>query len=222
MEWKVHLETLFFAVVAILVLGRLYQVLGQNHDTPPGLNDKFVNDQISPNGGAFGLNNAGPKTADVPNFTEPQFQNSEEILKVKWGDLAPQIIALRKREPLFDPTNFQETAALAYDAIISAVGKNDKKALRELVDDKVYAAFSQTMDERAELNRGAIDVVKLSEPQIKSIEIDSNQIAQIDIEFKATLSAIGESPRSTDEIWTFERKLGSRNPIWLLVAVEQK
>lgn len=215
------METLFFAVVAILVLGRLYQVLGQNHDAPTRLNDNFVNDQIAPNGGAFGINNGENKNINISNSIEVSFTNSEEFLKAQWGELAPQIIELKKREPSFDPMKFKETSALAYDAIISAFGKNDKNTLKDLVSPNVFDAFNISMEERATQGRGEIDVVKLSEAKLISIEIN-DQIAQIDVEFKATLSAIGEVQRTTDEIWTFERKIGARSPVWILVAVEQK
>ena len=214
------METLFFAIVAILVLGRLYQVLGQNHDAPTKLNDNFANDQIAPNGGAFGLNTAENNT-NISNSFEANFTNSEDFLKAQWGDLAPQIIELKKLEPSFDAMKFKETSALAYDAIISAFGKGDKKTLQELVGPNVFAAFNSAMDERSAQGRGEIDVVKLSEAKILSIEIN-DKIAQIDVEFKATLSSVGEVQRTTDEIWTFERKLGSRSPVWILVAVEQK
>ena len=73
------METLFFAVVAILVLGRLYQVLGQNHDAPTRLNDNFVNDQIAPNGGSFGKNNGENKKINISNSREVKFTNSEEL-----------------------------------------------------------------------------------------------------------------------------------------------
>ncbi len=214
------METLFFAIVAILVLGRLYQVLGQNHDAPTKLNDNFANDQIAPNGGAFGLNTAENNT-NISNSFEANFTNSEDFLKAQWGDLAPKIIELKKLEPSFDAMKFKETSALAYDAIISAFGKGDKKTLQELVGPNVFAAFNSAMDERSAQGRGEIDVVKLSEAKILSIEIN-DKIAQIDVEFKATLSSVGEVQRTTDEIWTFERKLGSRSPVWILVAVEQK
>lgn len=215
------METLFFAVVAILVLGRLYQVLGQNHDTPTRLNDNFANDQIAPNGGAFGLNVSENKNINISNNLEVNFTNSEEFLKAQWGDLAPKIIEFKKREPSFDPMKFKDTSALAYDAIISAFGKNDKATLKGLVSQNVFDAFNISMDDRASKGRGKIDVVKLSEAKILSIEIN-NQNAQIDVEFKATLSSIGEVQRTTDEIWTFEREIGSRSPVWILVAVEQK
>ena len=132
-----------------------------------------------------------------------------------------KIIELKKREPSFDPMKFKDTSALAYDAIISAFGKNDKATLKGLVSQNVFDAFNISMDDRASKGRGKIDVVKLSEAKILSIEIN-NQNAQIDVEFKATLSSIGEVQRTTDEIWTFEREIGSRSPVWILVAVEQK
>ena len=70
-------------------------------------------------------------------------------MKAQWGELAPQIIELKKREPSFDPMKFKETSALAYDAIISAFGKNDKNTLKDLVSPNVFDAFNISMEERA-------------------------------------------------------------------------
>ena len=63
---------------------------------------------------------------------------------------------------------------------------------------QVFDAFNISMEERATQGRGEIDVVKLSEAKLISIEIN-DQIAQIDVEFKATRSAIGEEQRRNDE-----------------------
>ena len=81
-------------------------------------------------------------------------------MKAQWGELAPQIIELKKREPSFDPMKFKETSALAYDAIISAFGKNDKNTLKDLVSPNAVSYTHLDVYKRQSIPRAATSICK--------------------------------------------------------------
>jgi predicted lipid-binding transport protein (Tim44 family) len=216
------LETVFFAVVAILVLGRLYQVLGQSGDIPPrvsdGLNKDFI--AIKPK-----INDDDTGPINEPSIINVQSFSRDEIYKKQWGDKAQSLIEIQNRDKSFDPFTFQNNCTLAYEAIINSYGKGDFSSLKSLVSPAVFAAFEISIKDRISKNKNTIDIVKLAEPIIVDAQINTIQskaVASIDVEFNSTLVSSGEAPNPTHEIWTFERELGSKSPIWLLVAVDKK
>lgn len=217
-------ETVFFAIVAFLVLGRLFQVLGQNHGAPPPIMKDF------------GAENNGEQNAPInrgaENIIDKQSQssNSDGLEgRVFWGPveerysgLSEEIKKIRAHEITFNPSQFEKTAALAFEAIVTAFGKGDLETLRNLTVEKVLIAYKEGIKQRQNENKGAIDIVKLGDPEIRSIEItnkNNREVAAIDVEIAATLTSTGEKTRNTKEIWTFEKILGDKDPIWRLSAV---
>ncbi len=209
------METIFFAVVAILVLGRLYQVLGQNHSLPPNIGEKIIPQKAQNN---FIDENIIPDVNEEVLIKAP---SQEEVLKSHWGPLYDNIVAIKKADGNFDPQNFLKGAGFAYETIINSYGNNDEASLKPLVSEKVFSAFYAAMQQRKLEKKGKIDIIKFAEPILKSIDFDNNsKIANIDVEFDATLASPGENNRSIKEVWTFERKVNTKDPIWRLIAVE--
>lgn len=213
------MEIVFFAIVAGLVLARLYQVLGQKTGAPPPV----VKDPSLKEGG-FPQN---PKVIDgLPINAEPmEFGDAMaefgkiQVLEKKYGDLFSKISQMRQIMPDFDPIVFETNVTLAYEAIISAYSRGDEAALKPLVNDEVFAAYSAQMQSSGKSENTLSEIVKLSDPEIRDIEINEKS-AQIDVYFSATLKDVNSTPRNTQEIWTFERIIGSNSPIWRLIAVE--
>lgn len=217
-------ETVFFAIVAFLVLGRLFQVLGQNHGAPPPIAKDFRSEN--------GPEMNAPLNRGIPTENENKGSDENPIISEaniafdsvenRFSAMRDEIKKIRSHEANFNPINFERTAALAFEAIVTAFGKGDEATLRNLTNEKVYAAYQEGIKQRRDSNKGAIDIVKLNEPLIKAIEISQQnrqEIASIDVEFNATLTGEGEKTRNTNEIWTFEKTLGDKSPIWRLSAV---
>ena len=214
------MEIIFFAVVALLVIMRLYQVLGQNRGAPP----PFINNgQNQDKNDAF--NNS--KIIDIkinshPALTPPMGEDKPYVppTYAEYGDLAPKIFGIIKYDAAFEPKLFNSQAYSAYETIITAFSTNDKATLKPLLSDKVYAAYDAAMDARQQNGEGKIDIIRLMQPEIKDISLDG-KVANIDVLFQSTLTESNAKPHSVKEIWTFERDLGARSPIWKLIAVEQ-
>nr|WP_275671529.1 Tim44/TimA family putative adaptor protein [Pseudaquidulcibacter saccharophilus] len=211
-------EIIFFAVVALLVIARLYQVLGQNRGAPP----PFVNNgQNKPD--AFGNNDTSEQKeiAPHPSLMPPLGEDKPYVAPTfsQYGDLAPKILEIVRYDNSFDPQNFTTQAYSAYETIITAFSTGDENTLQPLLSDNVFTAYKAAIEARRATGGGKIDIIRLLTPTIKDISING-KIATIDVLFQSTLTESNAKPRAVNEIWSFERNLGSKNPIWKLIAVE--
>lgn len=218
------MDLVILAIIAGLVLAKLYLVLGQKTGAPPpALKDSTLKD------GAIKDNAISPKVNvgenKIPLGERSEFGEAlEEISKAqifeqKYNSLYSKITQVRQIMSDFDPIIFEQNATKAYEAIIEAFSRGDEAALRPLLNDEVYSVYSAIIKSRADGENSNTEIVKLADPEIRNIEI-SNISVHIDVYFSATLKDTGKTPRNTQEIWTFERIIGSNSPIWRLIAVE--
>jgi predicted lipid-binding transport protein (Tim44 family) len=207
------MEILFFAVVAALVLGRLYQVLGQNRGAEPPAN-RNVSNLSSP----LAQKAAGTDDEIVDNDDDKVIPIRPRVYD---GPGAAGITAISAIDRSFSPEIFLEGARQAYSMIVTAYGSGNEAALKELVDQDVFEVYQGVMSQRRAENAAKIEVVRLSEAKIVDAELDG-KIARIDVAFSADLAEGGDGLRAADEIWTFERATDSRSPNWLLGAVQTK
>ena len=132
----------------------------------------------------------------------------------------------------FDPHEFVGGAKAAYEAIVTAFARGDRKMLKGLLAKEVYDGFEQAITERekrgekAESNFVSIDKADLAAVEVKG------KTAQVTIAFVSQLISVtrdaqgavvdgsAEQVSEVNDIWTFSRQLGSRDPNWLLVATE--
>jgi predicted lipid-binding transport protein (Tim44 family) len=207
------MEIIFFAVVAALVLGRLYQVLGQNRGAEPPRNPNISGFNANPPDG-LNSNNEAQAGADESNVIQ---------LKPKAydGPGAAGITAISAASKGFSPESFVEGARQAYAMIVTAYGSGDDGALKPLVDQDVFEAYQASMEQRRTDNAPKIEVVRISDAKIVDAELNG-KVATIDVAFSADLADGSDGLRAADEIWTFERNIDSRDPNWLLSAVQTK
>ncbi|MCA3693405.1 Tim44/TimA family putative adaptor protein [Aquidulcibacter sp.] len=204
------MEIVFFAVVAALVLGRLYQVLGQNRGAePPPMRQP-----------RFGLPDAPADKgdADTPASADENGKVLSFPVKEYDGPGAAGLKAIGAAQRGFNAANFLEGAKAAYEMIVTAYGAGDEETLKGLVDADVFEAYKVAMDERRAANAPKIEVIRLSDAKILDAELDG-KIARIDVAFSSDLADGGDGLRAADEIWTFERSVDARDPNWLLSAV---
>ncbi|WP_085340965.1 Tim44/TimA family putative adaptor protein [Aquidulcibacter paucihalophilus] len=204
------MEIVFFAVVAALVLGRLYQVLGQNRGAePPPMRQP-----------RFGLPDAPADKGDTD--TPASADENGKVLPFPVKDYdgpgAAGLKAIGAAQRGFSAGNFLDGAKAAYEMIVTAYGSGDEETLKGLVDADVFEAYKVAMDERRAANAPKIEVIRLSDAKIVDAELDG-KIARIDVAFSSDLADGGDGLRAADEIWTFERSVDARDPNWLLSAV---
>lgn len=197
------IELIILAVVAVFVITRLYSVLGQKTGAEPPA--RRVGETVSPARRA----DDAPPADDRPPQLRPTFT----------GPAAAGLEQIADRDPEFDPDGFLKGAKLAYAAIVGAYADGDKDKLRPLVDDDVYEAYSNAIDQREESGAEPMRLLRTKSAKLVEASIDDDDsIARVGVAFEAELSD-GENMRRAREIWTFKRDVSSDDPNWLLDEV---
>ena len=226
--------TIFFIVVAGVVLYQLYSVLGRRtgHERPPF--DPYA--RPSDNGAAREQGNvvtlpsrrvpadepAADRFAAIDKLAEPGTATNTELRRIKDADAS------------FDIDEFVNGARTAYEMVVTAFADGDRKLLKNLLSADVYQGFETSIAERE--SRGermqssfvGIDDIKVVSAELKGREafVTLRIVSQL---ISATLKPNGEvvdgDPETVAEvrdIWTFARDTRSRDPNWKLVETESE
>lgn len=139
-----------------------------------------------------------------------------------------EMIAAAQKD--FNVPEFVAGAKSAYEMILSAFAKGDKIALKPLLTKAAFESFSTVIDQHKANGESKIfQFVGLKSSKLDTATLENNRAA-IEVFFQgeiisATLDKSGsliagdtKSVVSTEETWTFERDVTSRDPNWKLVA----
>ena len=180
-------DIIVFAGVAAFLIYRLRNVLGKRS----GFEKKIGNPQ--------------PKEKEINSIKNiPQLKENESKLSKVYETLGD-----------FDHKKFLEGAKFAFETIINAFNNNDKKTLKNLLTKEVFLTFENAIEE------------KKNNPnyQFYSIIVDEvTDVLVIDSLINVTLKITSEQFKDNDEstilkkqdTWTFQKKINSNSPIWLL------
>ena len=183
-------DIIVFAAIAIFLIYRLRSVLGKRTG--------FQKTQT--------VQEAKKETHTNDQNPTPQLKDSEQKLS-----------AVYLKNKNFDHKQFLEGAKKAFELIITSYNEGNKKTLKELVSKEVFYAFEKSIDE------------KTNDPnsQFYSLVVDGveNAIVENNI-MKITLKFTSEQFKDNDErsitkkqdTWTFEKKIDSKNPAWILTS----
>jgi len=240
MQNSFDMTTLLFVALAVFVAWKLRSVLGQKtgHEQPP--TDPFArrdNTSVRPD-------QAQPNDAKRDNVIRLPGAANDPVAPVqpaadRWKDIAPPdspIIAgiedVIRQEPSFDPRAFIGGAKAAYETIVTAFARGDRKTLKGLLAKEVYEGFEQAITDREKRGEKAESTfVSIDKADIAAVEV-KGKTGQVTIAFVSQLISVtrdaqgavvdgsAEAVSEVNDIWTFSRQLGSRDPNWLLVATE--
>ena len=115
----------------------------------------------------------------------------------------------------FDHKIFLEGAKNAFETIIYAFNKGDKKTLKKLVTKSVFKSFEEAID--AKNINPDYQFYSLNIESIEKVFVEENHI-------KICIKFISEQFKNNDEntvvkkqdSWTFEKIIKSKDPNWLL------
>ena len=183
-------DIILFAAIAGFIIYRLRSVLGKRTGYQKKADDhkpvyKNVDDK--------------PKENKIPSLLDNQLKLENVYKKVD----------------NFDHKQFLDGAKKAFEIIITAFNKGDKKTLKNLVSNDVYLAFEKAIDNKTN-NPSA---------QFYSLIIDSVEDAKVDNDnISISINFISEQMLNDDEgkivknkdTWTFEKPANSSSPIWIL------
>ena len=197
------IELIILAVVAVFVISRLYAVLGQKTGSEPPA--RRVREPVTPT-----------KRADDFAATE---DSRPSVRPAFTGPAAAGLESIAARDPDFDPDAFLRGAKMAYGEIVGAFADGDKDKLRPLVDDDVFEAYIEAIDQREETGAEPMRLLRTQSAKLVEASLeDGDDMARVGVSFEAELSD-GENMRRAREIWTFKRNVSSDSPVWLLDEV---
>ncbi len=129
----------------------------------------------------------------------------------------------------FTPKSFLEGAKVAYEMVLESFAKDDKQALKQLLSKEVLESFSKAIDDRQRNG----ETMKMQFVGVKSCKIEDARLegkrALVAVRFVGEMisAVIGKDGsildghpsqvRDVEDLWTFERDTGARDPNWKLV-----
>jgi predicted lipid-binding transport protein (Tim44 family) len=198
------LTLIIFAGLAAIVLYQLYAVLGrrvgrQPEDTP-----------------------AVPTTAQPVTPADAAAQAAED------GVALTGLAAVKARDPAFDVSRFLGGSKSAYEMIVKAFAAGDRNQLRSLLSPPVMAGFDTAIAAREAENRTeTVEFLHSPRADLEKAEVVGDDLARVTVRFLAEFRSRTKGPegegvedRRTAELWTFERRLKSRDPNWMLIHVD--
>jgi predicted lipid-binding transport protein (Tim44 family) len=213
------MEILFFAALTGYMIFRLWSVLGKRtgfEAPPPSKSSPTDADNV------IALPIRGPQKAPSLQESSPPAAldpSIEETLK-----------KIQAVDPAFSLDHFLGGAITAFEMIVEAYASGDTSTLKSLLNPAVYKSFIGALQDRAEAGQTVeTKIVDLKDPQVMSIEIKGKR-EQITLKFvseqiivtKDESGKILDNPAhltlTMNDIWTFSRLIGSKDPNWVLVA----
>ena len=202
------LELIIFAGLAAIVLYQLYAVLGRRVGRQP---------EDSP---------AVPTTATAVDRAPdgPALTADDDDDGVALTGLA----AVKAKDPSFDVSRFLGGAKTAYEMIVTAFAAGDRAKLRDLLAPPVMAGFDTAIAAReAESRTETVEFLHPPRADLEKVEVVGADVARVTVRFLAEFRSRTKGPegegvddRRTAELWTFERRLKSRDPNWMLIHVD--
>lgn len=239
------LINLILLAVAVGVFLKLRSVLGRRtgHERPPfdpysaGEKPASINNgdkviQLPKRGPA-----AKPDLEGDVGGVDPYPQREPYVVKDRWADVAPEgsaiaqtltEIALADRH--FDADAFMSGARAAYEMIVTAFARGERKTLQPLLDEHVFKSFEAVIAGR-EARGETVDqsFIGISKAELVDASLVAKR-ARLTIRFVSELTSCTKNQdgvviegdpvtiRKVTDVWTFERDVKTSNPNWRLVA----
>lgn len=196
------IEFLLLAAIALFIGWRLYVTLGQDDGPPEGRERK----PLAPVSDV--ARETQTSSADIkpfaPTFTGPAASGLEDIYEADNG---------------FEPREFLRGARAAYEMIVAAYGRGDRKALKPLLDTDVYEAWDAAITAREKDGSTGMNLLRIKSAEITEADLDKENVARVAVQFDSELGD-GETTARAREVWTFMRNIASSDPNWLLDDVD--
>jgi predicted lipid-binding transport protein (Tim44 family) len=198
------LELIIFAGLAAIVLYQLYAVLGRRVGRQP------------------------EDAPAVPATAAPLDRAPDAPAQADDGVSLSGLAAVKAKDPSFDISRFLGGAKSAYEMIVKAFAAGDRTQLRNLLAAPVMAGFDTAIAAREAENRTeTVEFLHPPRADLEKAEVVGADLARVTVRFLAEFRSRTKGPegegvedRRTAELWTFERRLKSRDPNWLLIHVD--
>ena len=197
------LDIIIFAIIAIFLVYRLKNILGQNSE------GNEQNNQID----------IGKK--EISNVVKLGHLNSDKTKTDK--------NLISKIDPTFDEEEFLKGAQNFFQMVINSFVKGNLEDLVNYIDDKLIKSFKLVIDERLEEGETLkIEILKMKSIKIKDVK-ELKSFLRLSVLFETEQIKVlkdkkgkvidGDSKKSilVKDLWTFEKEIKSKDVNWKLV-----
>ena len=183
-------DIIIFAAIAVFIIYRLRGVLGKRTGFQNNANQNQPIEQ-------------GEKK---PKPEIPQLKENEKKLEIVYNKI-----------PSFEHKVFLEGAKKAFEIIISAFNKGDKKTLKTLVAKNVYNTFEGAIDTSS--NNPNSQFYSLIIDGVNDASVENGKIT-IAVNFisEQIIDDNEEEIIKNKDTWVFEKLENSSNPAWTLIS----
>ena len=199
------IDIIIFAIIAIFLVYRLKSILGQNSD--------------------------GNEQNSKIDIQKKDFSNVIKIgnKKLNNKDLETYKDEISSIDPTFNENEFLKGAQNFFEMVIECFVKGDLKDLLNFIDRKLIKSFQSVIDERLEEQESLkIDIVKINSIQIKDVKklknflrlsvlFETEQIKVLKDKKGKIIDGDQNNSILVRDLWTFEKKIQSKDLNWKLV-----
>ena len=199
------IDIIIFAVIAIFLVYRLKNILGQNSDG----NDR--NNKID--GGEKSFSNIVKLRNKELNANKPKEEK----------------VSISSIDPTFEEKEFLKGAQNFFKMVIDCFVKGNLKDVEDYIDAKLIKNFQSVIDERlAEKETLKIDIVKLHSMKISDVKklkdflrlsvlFETEQVKVLKDKSGKIIDGDHKESILVKDLWTFEKKIHSKDVNWKLV-----
>ena len=199
------IDIIIFAIIAIFLVYRLKNILGQNSESNDQNNKIDIEKKNFTN--VVKLGNTKLNTNEIKN-------NNDSILEI---------------EPTFDEKEFLKGAQNFFEMVINCFVKGNLKEIVNYIDVKLIKNFQSVIDERLAENESLkIEIIKMNSIQIKNFKKLKNFL-RISVLFETEQVKVLKDKKGNiidgdqnkcilvKDLWTFEKEIQSKDLNWKLV-----
>ena len=199
------IDIIIFAIIAVFLVYRLKSILGQNSEGNENNNKIDIGEKDFSN---------VVKLGDKNSNLEKTKASKDQIYK---------------DDPSFKEKEFLEGAQNFFEMVIDSFVKGELKNIANYIDDKLIKSFQLVIDERLQEGESLkINIMKMNSIQIKDVK-KLNNFLRISVLFESEQIKFlkdkkgkiidGDQKKSilVKDLWTFEKKIQSKDLNWKLV-----
>ena len=197
------IDIIIFAIIAIFLVYRLKNILGQNSE------NNEQNNQI--------------------DIEKKDFSNVVKLGNLVSNKTKTDKNSISKIDPTFNEEEFLKGAQNFFQMVINSFVKGNLKDIVNYIDDKLIKSFKSVIDERLEEGESLkIEILKMKSIKIKDVKELKNfvrlsvlfETEQIKVLKDKKGKVIDGDPKKSilvRDLWTFEKEIKSKDMNWKLV-----
>jgi predicted lipid-binding transport protein (Tim44 family) len=227
------IDIIILALIAFFIFLRYRSTLGKDIGHKPDSNASNLRQQMGSQLEEKVVPMPGAHKADESPKEKKVETIESEIEKAQITDSAviEGLQAIRAADADFSLAEFTEGAKTAFEWVLNAFDKGDKKTLNQLMSSEVFEDFAAAIDAREnDPQRTYTTLVSIENVDFVAVALENKRMARITLSFHTEqiqyqkdqdgnqIKDEQAAVQSMVDEWEFERDVTSPNPIWKIVS----